>query len=244
MRVTRRSAFVSLTAAALLVLAGCSGDAPASTDRVESTPDEQVESSAPATDEASQETGEVALGSVGFVADDILPTVYATLVNSTLDVVMVEVNYAAYDAAGAVLGTTVSYDVIASETTSQTATYISVPDGSAIAKVDAQVTVSDSQPDAHPDIAMTAGNITILADEWSTKVTGTIDSTYTQSVTNVAAAAICTDAAGTVVAAGSTYLSGTVVPGTPAPFDISLTAASVPTACTVTAGVSNISEGS
>ncbi len=234
----------ALAGLAVIALAGCANDTAASSDRVESTPIAQgTTPAAPATTQDAP-TPEVSINNVGFVADDVLPMVYGIVDNPTDDIAVVEVAFAAYDAAGAVLGTTSSYELVRSGASTQSATYISTPDGSVIAKVDAQVSVSQSQPDEHPDSTMTAGNLTVTSDEYTSQVTGTVASTYNQSVTNVGATAICTDASGAVVAAGTTYLDGTVVAGSPAPFSISLTASADPAACAVTAGPTTLSEGS
>ncbi|HEY3548331.1 MAG TPA: FxLYD domain-containing protein [Propionicimonas sp.] len=152
-------------------------------------------------------------------------------------------DFAAHDAAGTVLGTASDSTISPSRSDRLVVTDISVPEGAVVAKVDAQVTVSESQPDKHPDIAMIASKVAILADKYSTMVTGTIDSTYSQSVTYVWVTAVCTDAAGKVVAAGYTYMDGKVVPGTSTPFSLDVTASSTPSACKVSAGVTNLSKG-
>ncbi len=253
MRASRRTALSVIAVVAVAALSACSGSTGASGDRVTSTPvstttpSDSAPTDATATDATTAPAvkAELTVVGVGFVADTYGGhVVFGTVHNPTADVAYASVSFAAYDAAGTVLGTTPDSTISPSQSDRLVVTDISIPDGSVVAKVDAQVTVSDSQLDKHPDIAMTASNVAILGDEYSTKVTGTIDSTYSQSVTNVGVTAVCTDAAGTVVAAGYTYMDGKVVPGSPAPFSVQLTASSTPTACTVSAGVTNLSEGS
>jgi len=250
MRASRRTALSVIAVVAVAALSACSGSTGASGDRVTSTPASTTTASdiavpAETTAPAPAVKAELTVAAVGFVADTYgAHKVFGTLHNPTGDVAYVSVNFAAYDAAGTVLGTTSDSAVIASKKDKLVVTDISVPEGAVVAKVDAQVSMVDSQLDEHPDIAMTASNVAILGDKYSTKVTGTIDSTYSQSVTYVEVSAVCTDAAGTVVAAGYTYMDGKVVPGTPAPFSAQLTASAKPTACTVTAALTSLSEGS
>ncbi len=247
MRASRRTTLSVIAVVAVAALSACSGSAGSSGDRVTSTPAGTTTSSDVAAPETTAPAvkAELTVAAVGFVADTYGGhKVFGTLHNPTGDVAYASVNFAAYDAAGTVLGTTSDSTISPSQSDRLVVTDISVPEGAVVAKVDAQVTVSESQLDQHPDIAMTASKVTVLGDQYSTKVTGTIDSTYSQSATNVGITAVCTDAAGTVVAAGYTYMDGKVVPGTPAPFSVQLTASSTPTACTVSAGVTNLSEGS
>ncbi|MBD8059177.1 hypothetical protein IC607_09380 [Cellulomonas sp. JH27-2] len=226
----------------LTLVTGCSSsDTPSSSDRVDSTATTGTTSSQ---DSSKNDAAEVTIGSVGFVADDMLPTAYAVVDNPTKDIASIEVNFAAYDKSGDVVATETTYVIARSGSKMQVATYVSVPEDSKVDKVDAQVNVSDSQADDHPESKMTAKKVKVHVDEFSSTATGTIDSTYEQSVTNVEAVAICTDKSGKTVGAGSTYLDGKVVPGTPAPFEIPLSVDGKPTACTVTAGLSSLSEGS
>lgn len=251
MRASRRTT-LSVTAAAVAVAAmsACSGSAGSSEQRVTSSPaGVSTSSGAAAATEAAAPSptvkAEMTVTEVGFVVDSYGGhKVFGTVHNPTGDVAYTSVNFAAYDAAGTVLGTASDSTISPSTSDRLVVTDISVPEGAAVVKVDAQVMVMDSQTDKHPDIAMTASNIAILGDKFSTKVTGTIDSTYEQSVTNVGVTAVCTDAAGKAVGAGYTYMDGKVVPGTPAPFSVQLTASATPTACKVSAGVTNLSEGS
>jgi hypothetical protein len=250
MRTPRRTTLSVIAVVAVAALSACSGSAGSSGDRVTSTPagtttPSDIAAPAETTAPAPAVKAELTVAAVGFVADTYgAHMVFGTLHNPTGDVAYASVNFAAYDAAGTVLGTTSDSTISPSQSDGLVVTDISVPEGAVVAKVDAQVTVSESQLDQHPDIAMTASNIAVLGDKYSTKVTGTIDSTYAQSVTNVGVSAVCSDAAGTVVAAGYTYMDGKVVPGAPAPFSVQLTASSTPTACTVSAAVTNLSEGS
>lgn len=247
----RRTTLSFTALVAVATLGACSGSAGSSGARVTSSPAAVASTSAGAaaatelTTPSPTAKAELTVAEVGFVVDGHGGhKVFGTVHNPTGDVAYASVNFAAYDAAGTVLGTTSDSTISPSTSDRLVVTDISVPDGAAVAKVDAQVTVMDSQADKHPDIAMTASKIAILGDQFSTKVTGTIDSTYEQSVTNVGVTAVCTDAGGKVVGAGYAYMDGKVVPGTPAPFSVQLTASSTPTACMVSAGVTNLSEGS
>lgn len=246
MRLSRAVTMPALVVAAAVLattLSSCGGAAPASTDRVAST-EKPAESAPTASATPTEPVGEITVGAVGFAADEWFPAVFGTVANTTGDNAMVSVNFAAYDAAGTVLGTTSGgFIVVRAGQSQQVIGSPDIPEGAVIARVDAQVEVTDSEPDPRPESAMTASQVTVSSDDFGSKVTGTIDSTYEQSVTEVYAAAVCTDAAGTPVAAGSTYVSGTVVPGTPAPYEI-LLSGPAPTACTVTATPSNLSEAS
>lgn len=228
--------------ATVAVLGACSSNAPASPDRVESTPQE---SAAPtATEEAvSEPEGEVTVSQVGWVADDYSTVPYGTVSNTTDQVSSVSVNFAAYDAAGTVLGTSSDTTMVRAGQTQFVIGYLDIPAGAVVAKVDGQAAVNSSEVDSSPGSAMTAGQINVSSDEYSSKVTGTIESTYEQSVTDVLATAVCTDAAGTVVAVGFTFVEASVAPGAEAPYEISLTG-SAPTACTVNATPSGLSVGS
>jgi|GEM_PF-5078651 len=229
----------------LAFVAGCSSsDTPSSSDRVDSTVTTGTTSSENSSAAENDDDAEVTVGSVGFVDDDMLPQAYAVVDNPTKDIASIEVNFAAYDKGGDVVATETAYVIARSGSKMQVATYISVPEDSKVDKVDAQVNVSDSQADDHPDSKMTANKVKVHVDEFTSTATGTIDSSYEQSVTNVEAVAICTDKKGKTVGAGSTYLDGKVAPGTPAPFEIPLSVDGKPTTCTVTAGLSSLSEGS
>ncbi|GIG21008.1 hypothetical protein Cch01nite_17320 [Cellulomonas chitinilytica] len=229
---------------AALALSACSGSADASQEQVTSTPSTAA-SEQPADAAPTPEAGKVTVEGVGAVTDQYgMVAVYATVVNPTTDKVLASVSFAGYDAAGTVLGTTSSSaPIVAAGDKQQVVTYLSVPDGAQVASTTAQVEIIDSSKDEHPTSRLTPAQVTVQSDDYSIKVTGTLDSAFDQSFTNPGLNAVCTDAAGAVVAAGFTFGDGTVVPGQPYPYSISLTGAA-PATCVVTAGVTNLSEAS
>jgi hypothetical protein len=230
--------------AAALALSACSGSADASQDQVTSVPSSASEQSADAA--PATETEKVTVEGVGAVTDEYgTVLVYATVVNPTADKVLASVSFAGYDAAGTVLGTASdSAPIVAAGDRQQVVTYLSVPEGAQVASTTAQVDIIDSSKDEHPTSLLTSSQLNIQSDEYSTSVTGTLDSAFDQAFSSPGINATCTDASGAVVAAGFTYGDATVVPGQPYPYSISLTALAdaVPVACVVTAGVTSLSE--
>ncbi len=163
--------------------------------------------------------------------------------NPTSDAVSISVNFAAYDKADKVLDTESGAYVILRASSSQiVATDLSVPEGSKIARVDAQVSVDESQKDDHPDSQMKIAKVDVLRKYGMYSATGQIDSTYHDTVSNVYVGISCVDQAGNIVGGGYTFLDSNVVGGSTAPFSTSVVVSNEPAKCAGDATLSNLSE--
>ena len=220
--------------------AGCGGsapDTPADNSRVTGSAEPG------ASDSASADGGKVTISDVAFGQDQYQSMAVGTVANPTADAVSISVNFAAYDRGGKVLDTESGAYVILRATSSQiVATDLSVPEGSKIARVDAQVAVDDSQKDDHPDSKMTIANVDLLKKYGSYTATGEIASTYQDTVSNVYVGISCVDQAGNILGGGYTFLESNVVGGSRAPFSTGIVVSKQPAKCSGSATLSNLSE--
>lgn len=222
-----------------ILLAGCGSG---SADKADTA---RVTGSAAPTSKAPTPAGKVAVTKAGFGADSYGSAMaVAEVSNPTSEIVEIQVNFAAYDAAGKVLDTESGGNVLVRTHGQQVvATDLSLPDHAKIDHIDAQVTVGDSKQDDHPESKMTIASPQVRAQSYGGyTATGLIDSTYTDTVTNVYAAAMCLNAAGKIVGGGYTFLDANVVGGGKTPIKVSLTVSKKPASCLVTATPSNISD--
>ncbi|MFF1821896.1 hypothetical protein ACFVWG_31615 [Kribbella sp. NPDC058245] len=154
---------------------------------------------------SAKPTGGVAVTEVGFGKSGEFVTAVAVIHNGTDQISSLQVSFAAYDAAGEVLGQQeTSAPIARSNATVATTVPIEIKSGT-VAKVTAEVTILDKQKDEHPSSAFIASGIRYRPGDSNSSVTGKIASHYTQDVKDAYVAAVCRDAKGRIVAGGEDY---------------------------------------
>ncbi|WP_158441142.1 hypothetical protein [Kribbella steppae] len=134
-------------------------------------------------------------------------TAVAVIHNGSDQISSLEVSFAAYDAAGEVLGQQeTSAPIARANATVATTVPIEVKTGK-VAKVTAEVNVLQKQKDDHPTSAFVASGVRYRPGDYDASVTGKITSRYDQDVKDAYVAAVCRDAAGKIVGGGEDYYS-------------------------------------
>lgn len=189
----------------------------------------------------SQRTLEVI--KVGFGTSDSGATAVVQFKNdsTTEGAAQITAQFTAYDAGGKVLGTgETNLALVRSAQTMAAASDISVPNGSTVDHVTAQLAASQWDSDPHPNAVITARNVTFAPDPYFPKVNGELVSHYTSDLKEVIATAVCYDGAGKIVGGGETFVS--LLPGggtTGASVQGSVTG--TPVSCEIYATLSNLS---
>lgn len=205
----------------------------------------RVTGSAAPTQSTPAHAAKVSVIKTGFGADGYGSTEAVALVaNPTANVVEIQVNFAAYDAGGKVLDTESGAVVLVGSHDQQVlANDLSLPEHAKIDHVDAQVSVSDSEKDQHPSSRMKIASPQVRAQAYGGfTTTGTIDSTYVDTVTNVYVGAMCLNAAGQIIGGGDSFLDANVLGGGKTPVKVDVTTTKKPARCLVTATPSNLSD--
>lgn len=140
----------------------------------------------------------------------------AIIKNNGDEIASITVSFAAYDAAGSVIGQTeTSAPVIRAGATVATTTVLELETDAEVDSVDARVSVLMSQADENPESAFVPSDVNVRAKQFGHSVTGKVESRYQDSVTNVYVAAVCWGPDDTITAGGETYVdipSGDTVP--------------------------------
>ncbi len=204
----------ALTAAAIatiaaLTLAGCGNNAaptggagdPAETTPATAKPQPKPEA------ESAAEKGKIHVTAVGYgYSDDSWGTAEAVAIvaNPTKLKAVVNVDFASYDKAGEVLGQETDTVVLAAGQTAGISTPVDVGENAQIGKVTAEVDVSESFPDDHPNSRLIASDVRYLEDEGTAKVVGKMRSNFQQDIRDYRLTAVCY-AGGKIVGGGFTY---------------------------------------
>lgn len=114
---------------------------------------------------------------------------------------------AAYDASGAVVGTSNGViDLIFPEERLGVSTYMSIPANAQIAELDIQVLEGDKKSLKTMKNPLSAENIRYFPDLYSSKVTGIIRSSWDKDIESVQVTAISYDENGDIIDGGSGYV--------------------------------------
>lgn len=155
----------------------------------------------------------------------------------------VSAQFTAYDKAGQVVGTgEESIVAVRAGATQAIGTSLDVPEGSKVARVQVVLSTSSFQTDPNPTSVFTGRGVRYAPDDFvGGKAQGELVSTFTSSVTNVKAQAVCFNAAGGIVGGGFTFVD--LVPGGQAiGVSVDVTTTGKPARCALYGALSNISE--
>jgi hypothetical protein len=189
----------------------------------------------------SQRTLEVT--KVGFGTSDTGTTAVVVFKNDSTSEGAGEITaqFTAYDVGGSVLGTgETNLALVRSEQTMAAASDISVPSGSKVDHVKAQLAASQWDSDPHPDAVITARNVSFAPDPYFPKINGELVSHYTSDLKEVIATAVCYDTAGKIVGGGDTFVSLLPGGGT-AGASVQGNVTGTPGSCEIFATLSNLS---
>ncbi|MFH5824957.1 hypothetical protein [Georgenia sp. AZ-5] len=172
---------------------------------------------------------EVTVTDAGAVQDEVAALAHTRLHNPSDVVAGVSLVVTGLDAAGDTVATEHNRTVLQPGATAGLVTLLGVPEGVRVSTARAEVTVQTVSAPADPPESVTAEDLTLTYQRSRRFVTG-IDnhvsgrlvSTVPERLEYVRLHAICSDDAGTVVAAGTTAASEPVSPDEPVPFDIAL----------------------
>jgi hypothetical protein len=197
-------------AAGLLVTACGGGDSEPGGDVQAGQGTATAPSSPPASTKATppaKAAGGVAVKEVGFGKSGEFVTAVAVIHNGTDQISSLQVSFAAYDAAGEVLGQQeTSAPIARAGATVATTVPIEIKTGK-VAKVTAEVNILQKQKDDHPSSAFVASGVRYRPGEYDASVTGKIASRYDQDVKDAYVVAVCRNAAGRIVGGGEDYYS-------------------------------------
>ena len=228
-----RGRFVAL-AFVVALLAGCTANS-ATEGPTQEPPQATADArgAAPAEDAAAKDDAaedvQVTVTSTGITQDMTATMAHARLENPSDRVVGVSLVLTVKDAGGRTI--TVAHDraVLPPTSTSGVVTLLSVAEGAPATAVEAHVTVQTVEPPADPPRTVTAQDVVVTHQTTRRYVTGldhrvngTLVSTVPGRPSFVRVDAICTDDAGTVVAAGSGNTREAVTPDAPLPFQVAL----------------------
>lgn len=155
----------------------------------------------------------------------------------------VSAQFTAYDKTGQVVGTGEdSVPAVRAGATHAIGTNLDVPEGSKVARLQVVLSTSGFQTDPHPTSVFTGRGVRYASDGFGGgKAQGELVSSYTSSVTDVKAEAVCFNAAGAIVGGGFTFVD--LVPGGQAVgVSVDVTTSVKPARCAVYAAVSNLSQ--
>ncbi|TCM33681.1 hypothetical protein [Kribbella sp. VKM Ac-2568] len=200
---------VAAIAAAGMLLTGCSGGSTASSGDVQADQATATASSSATpstqTSPSAKAAGGLKITEVGFGKSGDYVTAVAVILNGTDQISSLQVSFAAYDAAGEVLGQQeTSAPIARAGATVATTTPIEIKSGK-VAKVTAEVNVLQKEKDEHPSSAFVASGVKYRPGEYDASVTGKITSKYDQDVKDAYVAAVCRSAAGKIVGGGEDY---------------------------------------
>jgi hypothetical protein len=234
----RRLFRAALVGAVGVAVAACGGATSSETAPSQAESGDQPTAAASTTAGSELETRKVGYGLSKRGSGADLPEYAWTVAivrNTTDNISGINVSFAAYDAAGRVLGQSdTSAPVVRARATVATGTVVEIPRGSKIAKVTATASVLSnlSQKDQNPQSRFVATDVRFQPEEYTDgNVVGEVVSQYRDTVNQVYVGAVCYDTAGKIVGGGEHYIEQ-IGPGQRVAFQVdSLTVSTKPARC-------------
>jgi hypothetical protein len=152
------------------------------------------------------------------------------------------IQFGAYDASGQVLGSSSFNEaIVRSGQTMAAADDLSIPDGSKVDHVTAQIAASTWEKDPHPDAVIVGRNVKFSRDSIRiAHINGELVSHYESNLKQVIAVAVCYDAGQKIIGGGFTFVD--LLPGGgSAPASVQGSASGTPKICELYATLSVLS---
>lgn len=235
MRIRARDVAAALLAT--LAVAGCASESPdndVTTAPIGASTPTNTTSPSPTPEPTTEPPAEVTISETGFVEGESDTVAWAIVDNPTDRVIFGNIIFTAYDADDRVVGTQESwFAAIRSGQTFGIAQSVLPQEGTTVARIEARWSEDTSEPDPSPQSLFEIDSTDIFESYGSVSVTGTVTSTYEDTVEGLNVFAICTDADGDVVTAGQGSVDFPVAGGDSAPYAVEFMPLPMPAECDV-----------